>query len=125
MKETLHAKESALREFEEGLSAKVNALENQLTKTQELLMGRTEQLEARNAEMNALTQRLTEMESAKNQVEKLMRDELKKKDEILQTKDSTIKKLEQPSRSKAPSPKTESRQNDKIDPFELLIAKRK
>jgi hypothetical protein len=105
------------------LSAKANALENQLTKTQELLMSRNEQLEARKSEVNALTRRLTEMESAKDRAEKLMRDELKKKDEMLQSKDSIIKKLEQPSSAKAPASKTQPSQNNKMDPFELLIAK--
>src|SRR5919109_4073811 len=83
----LQSKDAALRELETRMTAKVQDLENQQHEKGALLQDR-------HAELASLRTQLNKIESAKEEMESLLRDELGKTTEVLQAKDSTIKELQ-------------------------------
>src|SRR5262250_3409942 len=93
--EVLQAKDVAIRELEEGLNAKVHAVESHLREKEELLKSRDGQLEALRSEVTALTERMAGMESVNKQAEDLLQEEVRRKEEVLQAKDVAIKELEE------------------------------
>ena len=102
------AKDFAIKELEEGLNAKVHAVESHLREKEELLKSRDGQLEALRSEVTALTERMAEMESVNKQAEGLLQEEVRKKEEVLQAKH--LYQLVDQVLSKIPSevPETES-----------------
>src|SRR5215813_457774 len=89
------AKDVAIKELEEGLNAKVHAVESHLREKAELLKSRDGQLEALRSEVTVLTERMAEMESVNKQAEGLLQEEVRRKEEVLQAKDFAIKELEE------------------------------
>ncbi|MPZ76041.1 MAG: hypothetical protein GEU77_05915 [Deltaproteobacteria bacterium] len=88
------AKDAASKELEKSLTGKLHAVEIQLNEKQELLQGRDTELEALRSEMAGLTERLSDVASAKERAENALQQELKKKTELLGAKESAIKSLE-------------------------------
>jgi chromosome segregation ATPase len=95
--QALQAKDSTMKELEKSLTAKARALNVQLNEKQELLQGRSTELEVLRAEVNTLTGRLTDAASAKERAENVLREEFKKKTELLQSKDAAFKELRESS----------------------------
>jgi chromosome segregation ATPase len=93
-RESLRAKDSALKELEKNWRAKLHALETQMTEKQELLQIRNTEFEALKSEASLLTARVAEAASTKDRAEKVLQQELKKKTELLQSKDIAFKELE-------------------------------
>jgi chromosome segregation ATPase len=93
-RESLRAKESALKELEKNWRAKLHALETQMTEKQELLQIRNTEFEALKSEASLLTARVAEAALTKDRAEKVLQQELKKKTELLQSKDVAFKELE-------------------------------
>jgi chromosome segregation ATPase len=93
-RESLKAKDSALKELEKDWRAKIHALEAQMTEKQELLQIRNTELEALKSEASLLTARVSEASLTKDRAEKVLQQELKKKTELLQSKDAAFKELE-------------------------------
>src|SRR4029077_9524134 len=106
--EVLQAKDFAIKELEEGLNAKVHAVESHLREKEELLKSRDGQLEALRSEVTALTERMAEMGSGNKQAEGLLHEEVRRKEEVLQAKH--VYQLVDQVLSKIPSevPETES-----------------
>ena len=80
----VNGKDFAIKELEEGLNAKVHAVESHLREKEELLKSRDGQLEALRSEVAALTERMAKMESVNKQAEGLLQEEVKRKEEVLQ-----------------------------------------
>ena len=93
-KQALQAKDAAMKGLEKSLTAKVHALEAQMHEKQELLQSRSTELEALTSEVTNLSGRLTDLASTKERAENLLQQELKKKMEVLQSKDIAIQELE-------------------------------
>ena len=98
-KQAFGAKDSAMRELEKNLTAKLHLLNVQLIDKQELLQVRSTEIEALRAEVNAMTGRLAEAVSAKARAENLLQQELKKTPELLNSKDAALKELHESSRA--------------------------
>jgi len=93
-RESLRAKDSALKELEKNWRVKLHALETQMTEKQELLQIRNTEFEALKSEASLLTARVAEAALTKDRAEKVLQQELKKKTELLQSKDAAFKELE-------------------------------
>jgi chromosome segregation ATPase len=93
-RESLRAKDTALKELEKDWRAKLHALETQMTEKQELLQIRNTELEALKSEASLLTARVAEASLTKERAEKVLQQELKTKTELLQSKDAAFKELE-------------------------------
>jgi chromosome segregation ATPase len=93
-RESLRAKDSVLKELEKDWRARLHALETQMTEKQELLQIRNTELEALKSEASLLTARVVEASLTKERAEKVLQQELKKKTELLQSKDAAFKELE-------------------------------
>jgi chromosome segregation ATPase len=93
-RESLRAKESALKELEKNWRAKLHALETQMTEKQELLQIRNTEFEALKSEASLLTARVAEAALTKDRAEKVLQQELRKKTELMQSKDVAFKELE-------------------------------
>ena len=93
--EIRRASDSAMRTLEDGFSAKISALEKQLTEKQEAAASSdTAELNGLRAELKAVNQRMSEMAAAKDNVEGLFRDALREKTDLLQSKEIARKDLE-------------------------------
>ena len=93
-REALRAKDSVIKELEKDWRGKLHALETQMSEKQELLQIRSTELESLKSEVNLLTARVTEAALTKERAEKVLQQELKKKTELLQSKDLAFKELE-------------------------------
>ena len=91
--QSLQAKDDALKEVEKNLTAKVRALSVQLNEKQEILQGRSTELETLKINVNVLTKQLADAASAKERAEKALQQELNKKTELFQSKDAAFKEL--------------------------------
>jgi hypothetical protein len=109
--QALQVKDSTMKELEKNLTAKVRALNVQLSEKQELLQGRSTELEALKSEVTTLTGRLTDAASAKERAENVLRQEFKKKTELLQSKDAAFKELRESSTARVHA--LENQLNDK------------
>jgi len=92
--EMLQARDFATRQLKENLSAKVQGLASQLSENEQLVKDRDRQVEELTFEVTALTRRIAEAESAREQAESLLRDELSRREEMLETKDYAVRELE-------------------------------
>jgi chromosome segregation ATPase len=93
-RDALRAKDSAIKELEKEWRGKLHGLETQMAEKQELLQVRTTDLEALKSELGLLTARVTEAALSKERTEKVLQQELKKKTELLQSKELAFKELE-------------------------------
>jgi chromosome segregation ATPase len=93
--QALEAKEATIKELEKNSSSKVHVLETQLSERDKLLKSREEELGSLGSEVSALKERLTELRSAKERAKSLLQGEFKKKIELLEAKEATIKELEE------------------------------
>jgi chromosome segregation ATPase len=93
-KQALQAKESAMKELEKSSSARIQGLTVQLTESEERLQVRSAELEALRSEVAMLTRRLTAGASANERAADVLQQELKKKTDLLLSKDAAFKKLE-------------------------------
>jgi chromosome segregation ATPase len=91
----LQAKGSVTMELEDGLSGQVYALESELSEKQEVLQTRSRELKAAKSKVNTLRERLTALGTAKKQTEDVLQQQLKKKTELLQAKDTAMKELQE------------------------------
>ena len=91
----LQAKDSVIMELEDSLSGQVHALESELTEKQELLQTRSRELKAVKSKVNTLRERLTALGTAKKQTETVLQQQLNKKTELLQAKDTAMKELQE------------------------------
>ncbi len=124
--EMLEARDSTIKELKENLSAKIHDLRNQPSEKEDLLKSRDGQLEELRSKVNALTRPLTETESAKERAETLLQDELRRRQEM-RVRDSAIKIRELKESLSAKSQNRVGQPSDKgqVDPFEILLAKRR
>jgi soluble cytochrome b562 len=94
----IQTKDSALKELEENLTADIYDLENQLREKEGLLEVRDAELKDLKPKMDVLANRITQTESAFQQVEEIkaeLETQLKEKETLLHTKDSALKELEE------------------------------
>jgi chromosome segregation ATPase len=89
--EMLHTSDSAIEELEES----VHILRSQLSEKEALLKSRDGELEGLTSEVNDLTARLAEMETAKERADNLLQSELRRKEEMLQLRDSAARELKE------------------------------
>ena len=85
--QALQTKDSAIKELEKNLAAKIRTLAGQLSEKQELLQSRSLELETLKAEVNSLTKEAANAAAAKERAEHVLQQELKKKTESLMSKD--------------------------------------
>ena len=109
--QALQTRDSATKELEKNLTARVRALTVQLNEKQELLQSRNTELETLRADANVLTKQVADAASAKDRVEKLLQQELKKEKELLQSKDAAFKELRESSTARVHA--LENQLNDK------------
>src|SRR5499425_2956111 len=112
--EVLQAKDVAIKELEEGLNAKVRAVESHLREKEELLKSRDGQLEALRSEVTVLTERMAEIESVNKQAEGLLQEEVRRKEEVLQAKDVAIKELEEGLNAKVRAVESHLREKEEL-----------
>ena len=96
-KQALQGKDSAIKELEQNLTAKIRTLNVQLSEKQELLQSRSLELETLKAEVNGWTKQAADAASARDRAENVLQQELKKKTELLQSKDAAFKELRESS----------------------------
>ena len=90
----LSASDSALRELEANFSAKIGALEQQLTERQKLVGSRDAEVSALRAELISAQQQASEWAAAKEQTEKMLEAAFREKTALLKTKDSAAQELQ-------------------------------
>lgn len=90
----LREQETAAKELEKTLSAKIQVLETQLREQQQLSGNRGAEQETLKSEMIALTGKLADAAAARERAENLLQQELKKKSELLRSKDSALQEAE-------------------------------
>jgi chromosome segregation ATPase len=110
-KQGLQAKDSAIKELERNLAGKIRTLTTQLAEKQDLLQSRTLELEALKAEVNTLTKAEAEAASARDRAENVLQQELKKKTELLMSKDAAFRELRESSTTRVDA--LENQLNDK------------
>jgi chromosome segregation ATPase len=92
--EALRAKDAAIKEMERKLDGKIQALEIQLTEKEALLQSRSTELADFKGQVSVVTGRLADAASAKERAENLLQQELKKRSELLRSKDSALQEAE-------------------------------
>ncbi len=92
--ELLHVKESAIKKIEERLSGQIRALESQLGEKANLLVSRDSEIDTFLAKVSALTQERAELASERDKSERLVQEELREKNVLLQAKESSIGEIE-------------------------------
>ena len=110
-KQGLQAKDSAIKELEGNLTGKIRTLTVQLSEKQYLLQTRSLELETLKAEVNALTKEAADATSARERAENVLQQELKKKTELLMSKDAAFKELRESSTTRVYA--LENQLNDK------------
>jgi DNA repair exonuclease SbcCD ATPase subunit len=123
--EVIESKESTIRELEQGLGTKIRDLGSQVSDKEALLKGRDEELEGLKTQVNVLTGRLAETESAKEQAESLLQKELRRRDEMLQVRDSAIKirELRESLSVKIHDRESQPGEKEQVDRFEIFLTK--
>jgi chromosome segregation ATPase len=89
--ELLQSKDAAMKELQESLRAKVQALEGQLEEKEKLLNHHDGKLEAIGSEANSPT----ESNTARKRAKSLLLQELQNRTELLQAKEAIVKELEE------------------------------
>ena len=113
-KHALQLKDSAIKELEKNLTAKIRALDVQLNEKQNLLQSRSMELETLRADVNVLTKQLADAASVKDRAEKLLQQELKREKEVLQSKDLAFKELRESATARIQALETQLNDKDKL-----------
>ncbi len=113
-KHALQLKDSAIKELEKNLTAKIRALDVQLNEKQNLLQSRSMELETLRADVNVLTKQLADAASVKDRAEKLLQQELKREKEVLQSKDLAFKELRESATARVHALETQLNDKDKL-----------
>jgi chromosome segregation ATPase len=92
--EALRAKDAAIKELEKKLGGKNRVLEAQLSEKEALLQSRITELDSLKGEAKVLTERLADAAAAKERAENLLQQELKKRSDLLRSKDSALQETE-------------------------------
>lgn len=93
-KQELAAKDTALKELERKYLNQIDSLNARLRDNEDVWQSRGSELEGLKSEMNVMTARLAEMQSAKERVEVLLQEELDKTAKALQAKDHGLKEAQ-------------------------------
>jgi hypothetical protein len=93
--ELLNTKEAALNALESRFSETIRSLKNQLSEKEKILESREANLKALAYRLNQLNTQLVELNRAKEKDDRLIRKELAQKNDLLELRDSTIRKLEE------------------------------
>ena len=113
-KHALQLKDSAIKELEKNLTAKLRALDVQLNEKQNLLQSRSMELETLRADVNVLTKQLADAASVKDRAEKLLQQELQREKEVLQSKDLAFKELRESATARVHALETQLNDKDKL-----------
>ena len=113
-KHALQLKDSAIKELEKNLTAKIRALDVQLNEKQNLLQSRSMELETLRADVNVLTKQLADAASVKDRAEKLLQQELQREKEVLQSKDLAFKELRESATARVHALETQLNDKDKL-----------
>ena len=92
-KEGLQASDSAARELEQSFKAKIDTLEEQLAKKQELVGSRDKDVAALKSELTSLHERMNDLAASKERAERLFEEAVKEKTELTASNDASAKKL--------------------------------
>jgi chromosome segregation ATPase len=95
--QALQAKNSEIKDLEKNLNAKIRVLNAQLVEKQQQLENRSGELETLKTEISALSKQAADVASARERAENMLQQELKKKTELLQSKDAAFKELRESS----------------------------
>jgi chromosome segregation ATPase len=113
-KHALQLKDSAIKELEKNLTAKIRALDVQLNEKQNLLQSRSMELETLRADVNVLTKQLADAASVKDRAEKLLQQELQREKEVLQSKDLAFKELRESATARVQALETQLNDKDNL-----------
>ena len=91
----LQEKDTATKSLEARFTEKVRALESELKQHQELLSGRETELAALTAKIGSLTTQVTDAGALNDQAARLLREDVRKKNDLLLSKEAAMKGLEQ------------------------------
>ena len=94
-KAVLQASDSQVREIEEGFKAKIDALEAQLAAKENLAASRDTEVTSLKSELLSLNQKMSDLAAAKDRAESLFEDAVRERNDLSQSKDVGIKKLEE------------------------------
>ncbi len=94
-KAVLQASDSQVREIEESFKAKIDALEAQLAAKESLAGSRDTEVTSLKSELSSLNQKMSDLAAAKDRAESLFEDAVRERNDLLQSKDVGIKKLEE------------------------------
>jgi chromosome segregation ATPase len=121
----IEAKDSAIAELEENMKTQISDLGAQLSVKEEVLKNRDHRLEELASEVSMFTQRLAEINSDREQTENALREELRKKEELLQAMNSAIKikELKENLSTKIQNDDGQLIEEAPVDPFEILLSK--
>jgi chromosome segregation ATPase len=94
-KAVLQASDSQVREIEEGFKAKIAALETEVAAKENLIGSRDTDVTSLKSELLSLNQKMSDLAAAKDRAESLFEDAVRERNDLLQSKDSSTKKLEE------------------------------
>lgn len=94
-KAVLQASDSQVREIEEGFKAKIAALETELAAKENLIGSRDTDVTSLKSELLSLNQKMSDLAVAKDRAESLFEDAVRERNDLLQSKESSTKKLEE------------------------------
>jgi len=112
--EALQARDAAIKELEQRLSAKARLWENQLREKDALLNGRAGEIESLRVEIADLNGRVDELASGRKRAEDLLEDELRKKKEILEANEQAVRSEEKRLTERIRALETQAGEKDKI-----------
>jgi|GEM_PF-782389 len=93
--EALQARDAAIKDLEQRLSAKTAQWENQLREKERQIKGREGELEGLRYQINDLTEQLTDMETARKRTEERLQEEARRRRELIEANESAAKAEEQ------------------------------
>ena len=112
--EALQARDAAVKELEQRLSAKSRLWENQLREKDALLSSRAGELESLRIEIADLSGRVDELASSRKRAEDLLQEELRKKKEILEANDQAVRSEEKRLTERIRALENQAGEKDKI-----------
>src|SRR6266540_1396601 len=93
--ELLDENAAAINALEERFSTRIHTLESALSEKQELIEARDAELKELRSKTNTLSGELVELETSKDHATRLLHEDLRQKTELLQSKESAMKALEE------------------------------
>jgi chromosome segregation ATPase len=113
-KATVQASDSAVREIEEGFKSKIAALESQLAEHRDLVGNRDTELGSLKAELLSLSSKMSDLAMAKERAESLFEDAIRQQEEAAQSKNASIKQLEEDLNGKIWNLETNLREKEEL-----------